>query len=195
MALGWPPALFEGAYGSLVIAKSALFVALLAFAAWNRFRLVPALARGHPQARRRVTASIGAELVLIAVTIVVAAALSQTAPPPAAALARGEIVVALRAPALEARMHVAPGRAGINVFTIRFTTQGGAATDPADVVLEFANPKAGAEAIGRRPLRVGRVSIAGPAASSRSRESGRLHCARAVSEFDLVHMDAVVTIE
>ena len=193
--LGWPPAFFDGAYGSLVIAKSALFAALLAFACWNRFRLVPDLARGHPLAGQRVAASIGAELMLIALAIAAAAALSQTSPPHAAPAARREVVETLTTPTLAARLSIVPARSGSNVFTIRFTAAGGAAADPSDVALEFANPKAGAEAIVRRPVRVapgeyrwtgGELAFAGEwSIAIRAR----------VSEFDVVRFDTTVKID
>jgi copper transport protein len=193
--LGWPPALFDGAYGSLVIAKSVLFATLLAFASWNRFRLVPDLARGHPLAATRLTASIRVEMALIALAIVAAAALSQTSPPHSASIARREIVVVLTAPALAARISVAPGRAGFNTFAVVLTSPGGATVDPLDVVLQFANPRAGAEALVRHPVRV---------APGEYRWSGGelafpgewLVAVRArVSEFDLAELDGSVTIE
>jgi len=51
-------------YGGALIAKVALFAALLAFAAWHRLRLTPALARGGPEAGARLTRSIRIEMIV-----------------------------------------------------------------------------------------------------------------------------------
>ena len=92
-------------------------------------------------------------------------------------------------------MSVAPGRAGFNTFAVVLTSPGGATVDPLDVVLQFASPRAGAEALVRQPVRV---------APGEYRWSGGelafpgewLVVVRArVSEFDLAELDGSVTIE
>ena len=63
-------------YGRLLLAKVALFAALMALAALNRLRLVPALARGDPRATKRLRQSVAAEYLLIWVVLAVTAALT-----------------------------------------------------------------------------------------------------------------------
>jgi putative copper resistance protein D len=63
-------------YGWLLMAKMALFAALMGLAALNRLRLVPALARGDPCATQRLRQSVAAEYVLICVVLVVTAAMT-----------------------------------------------------------------------------------------------------------------------
>lgn len=63
-------------YGWLLMTKVALFAALMALAALNRLRLVPALARGEPRATQRLRQSVAAEYVLICVVLAVTAALT-----------------------------------------------------------------------------------------------------------------------
>jgi copper transport protein len=74
------PALVETAYGRLVLAKIALFVALIALGAYNQRRLLPRLSRlaegGHepgPTAtvlRRSIALEVGFALIVLAVTAV-----------------------------------------------------------------------------------------------------------------------------
>lgn len=69
-------------YGLLLLAKAGLFALLLAFAATNRWRLVPALAAAPDgPATGRLAASIACEIALGAAVIAVAAFLIGTPPP------------------------------------------------------------------------------------------------------------------
>ncbi len=133
-------------YGRWIVVKSALLAGLLAVAAWNRLRLLPALERGDAQAAGRLRRTIGAEIVLMVGAVAAAAILSQTPPPRAALveLAQGDY---------SARLEVTPARAGANVVTVSFRAAGGAAFDPAEVVLEFENAAAGVEPIVRQARR------------------------------------------
>ncbi|HSM09745.1 MAG TPA: CopD family protein [Gemmatimonadota bacterium] len=72
-------ALLSSTYGNLLLVKSGGFAALIAFGAYNRFRLIPALreANGHPTMRR----SVRVELVVMIVVVLVAVALAQVPPP------------------------------------------------------------------------------------------------------------------
>jgi putative copper resistance protein D len=63
-------------YGRLLLAKVVLFAALMALAALNRLRLVPALARGDARATQRLRQSVAAEYLLIWVVLAVTAALT-----------------------------------------------------------------------------------------------------------------------
>ncbi len=193
--LGWPPDLFADAYGRLILAKSVLFAALLAVATLNRFRLAPDLARDRPLAGRRLATSLHLEMILITLAVVAAAALSQTSPPHSVSLAHAERVEVLKAPPLAARLSVAPGRAGLNTFTIVFTATDGTPTDPAEVVLEIANPKAGAEAIVRRPLRVASGEYRWTGSELAFPGDWSLAIRARVSDFELVQLDTIVRIE
>lgn len=73
-------ALTATTYGNLLLAKSAGFLALVGFGAYNRFRLIPALSRterGDVPLRR----SVRIELIVLIVVVLVAVALSQVPPP------------------------------------------------------------------------------------------------------------------
>jgi putative copper export protein len=63
-------------YGQLLLLKVALFVLLMALAALNRQRLVPAIGRGEAQALLTLRISMGAEYLLICGAIAVAAVMT-----------------------------------------------------------------------------------------------------------------------
>lgn len=79
--------LVETRWGLMLLAKAVLVAAMLGFAAWNRWRLVPALERGEERAGRRLARSIALEAGLAALVLVVAAELVRT--PPGALAAGG----------------------------------------------------------------------------------------------------------
>jgi putative copper resistance protein D len=74
-----PDALLSSAYGRLVLAKAAGLAGLVAFGAYNRSRLLPALAAGaEPGALRRSTRR---ELALMLAVSLVAGVLAYVPPP------------------------------------------------------------------------------------------------------------------
>ena len=78
------PALWESAYGRLVMAKAGGLGALVALGAFHRFRLLPRLgAEGSPALRR----SVRREILVFAVVLLVAAWLAQVPPPDAGSAA------------------------------------------------------------------------------------------------------------
>jgi len=71
-----PAQLLQHSYGRLLLAKLSLFALALAFAAWNRSRLVPALALEPEAARPRLQGSIGCEALLLAAVLALTSALT-----------------------------------------------------------------------------------------------------------------------
>ena len=138
--------LFESGYGRWILVKSALLAGLLALAARNRLRLLPALERGEAHSARRLRGTVTAEIVLIAGAIAAAGILAQTPPPRAT-------VVELAQGGYSARLEVSPARAGANRVAISFRAPGGVAFDPVEVVLELENPASGVEPILRTASR------------------------------------------
>ena len=78
---GDPLAALPTLYGRILLAKLALIVLLLGFAALNRFRLTPGLRAGHPHARRRLVWSIRTEVVLVLAVLITTATLTTIASP------------------------------------------------------------------------------------------------------------------
>lgn len=73
-------ALFSSTYGKLLLAKSAGFAALVAFGAYNRFRLIPMISDAELSGRP-LRRSVRLELVVMIVVVLVAVALAQVPPP------------------------------------------------------------------------------------------------------------------
>jgi copper transport protein len=74
-----PSALLTSGYGITLLAKSIVFLAILALAAYHRRSLVPRMAAGAPVADMRRTLALEAGFLLFALAL--AAILTQTAPP------------------------------------------------------------------------------------------------------------------
>lgn len=81
LLLGGLQPLLTTAYGQTLLAKLLLVMALLGFAAWNKWRLVPALARNEAGAWVRLRRSIGLEMVLVAGVLLVTALLTTAMSP------------------------------------------------------------------------------------------------------------------
>jgi putative copper resistance protein D len=73
-------ALVDTRWGLFLLVKAALVAGMLLFAAWNRWRLVPALERGQGEAGSRLARSIALEAVLAALVLLAAAELVTTPP-------------------------------------------------------------------------------------------------------------------
>ncbi|SEL04368.1 putative copper resistance protein D [Roseovarius nanhaiticus] len=74
--------LFTTAYGWTLLAKLALVAGLMALAALNKWRLVPALATGMPRAGIRLRRSILVEAIAVALILLATAALTSVTTPP-----------------------------------------------------------------------------------------------------------------
>lgn len=122
--VGWPDALFASAYGRVLALKVALFAAMLALAAINRFRLTPRLP--EPGAIRRLTATTLAETGLGA-GVVLLAGLLGTLPPashlhmPTAAINPDAAFVHIHTAEVMADLSIDPGHAGLSTATIRIS--------------------------------------------------------------------------
>jgi putative copper resistance protein D len=78
---GGLPGLVGTAYGAVLLIKATLFTALIALAAFNRFRLTPALAAPHgEQSRKALIRSIGTETILGLCVVLAAGVLSSLEP-------------------------------------------------------------------------------------------------------------------
>jgi copper transport protein len=138
-------------YGGLILLKALLLAVLVALAAVNRFRLVPALGRGDARAADGLRRTIAGEIALVVCVAGVTAVLSQTPPPRPAATG---VVLSLHAGERSVELAVAPAHAGRNTIRATFGELDARRPEPAEVILEIANPGAGVEPIVRRPERV-----------------------------------------
>lgn len=81
MLLGGLQPLLTTGYGQLLSLKLLLVGILLGFAAWNKWRLVPAFERGDAAARARLRRSIRGEMLLVLAILLATALLTTTSSP------------------------------------------------------------------------------------------------------------------
>ena len=79
---GGPLSLLTTDYGQLLAAKIMIVAILLLLAAANKWRWVPAFARGEIEAPRQLQRSITMEILLVMVVLLVTAILTTTTSPP-----------------------------------------------------------------------------------------------------------------
>jgi copper transport protein len=145
-----PAALLTTSYGQILCAKLVLVTLLLALAAWNRFRLTPAVISGGDEPRRTLAISIRIEIALVVIILGLVAAWRFTPPPRALAIASGRpALVHIHTAAAMADVTFEPGRAGIVQATIVLMSGDFGALDAKEVQLVLENKAAGIEAISR----------------------------------------------
>lgn len=147
---GWQ-ALVATAYGRLLCAKILLVGGMLALAAANRWRLVPALAYHH-RALPRLRRSIGAEIVLALGVFAATAALTSVNPP---SRRMPELTATASAGPIALALSVSPGLPGTNAVVVRITGADGAPFDPQRATLRLSSPGLGVEEIVRPMDRTG----------------------------------------
>lgn len=79
---GSTTALFGTAYGLALLAKVAIVVVLLGFAAWNKVRLVPALRAKKPGAAHALRRSISIEMLAVVLILLATATITSVTTPP-----------------------------------------------------------------------------------------------------------------
>lgn len=149
--VGTPAALWQSAYGRVLLVKLALLAVLFALAGANRWRWTAPAASGDDAARRHLVRAIGAEVLLVVLVLGTVAVWRFTPPPRAIAIASAQpaSLHAMSARTM-ADLTVAPGRAGPVVVGVSLTTIDYGPVDPKQVTFVFSNPAAGIEPI-RRP--------------------------------------------
>lgn len=146
-------ALWETSYGKTILAKIALLVVAISFAAVNLLRTKPRLAAAHERSELDAPAAtllrrlVGGEAVVVA-WAVFAAALLSSVPPPARALALESHALARVGPGPVSRvvstagytLHVAvsPNRAAVPNFFELSISKNGQPVGDADVLLQFS---------------------------------------------------------
>ena len=143
-------ALWETAYGRILLVKLGLVGMLLALAALNRFRLTRRVLSGEASARRAMARSIVAEVV-IAILILGAVAGWRFTPPPRALVASEPAVARLVSERAAATVTLTPGRAGAVTASIVIVDPAGRPFAAREAVLVLSNDGAGIGTL-RRPL-------------------------------------------
>ena len=202
-------------YGLLLLAKLAGVAGLLAFAAWNRLRLTPALDAGQSRGPAQLRHSILAELALAGLVLAVTSGLTLTVPPRALGHAghgqeaHGDgahdhashqhaategIAVAPEGGGLLAVVEVIPGRAGTNRIAIGLDRASGPVLAPKEVWAVLSHDASGVGPI-RRRLALdgeGRYAQQGPELSIPGR--WRIQVEVLVTDFDQATLSTEVEI-
>lgn len=149
--VGTPAALWETAYGRVLLVKLAFLAVLFVLAGANRWRLTHPTAMGDERARRHLVRSVAIEVLLVVLVLGTVAVWRFTPPPRALAIAAAEPATAH---AMSARtmadLSVTPGHAGPVVASVILMTIDYGPVDAKEVTFVFSNPAAGIEPI-RRP--------------------------------------------
>jgi copper transport protein len=202
-------ALVTTPYGWLLLAKLGLVGGLLSLAAFNKWRLTPALALGEVGAAVALSRAILAELALLAAILLVTAGLGTTPPPRAAETghvegpgyhAPGErhapgLSVEMAGADLHATLAFASARAGPNEVEIAIAAEGGEPAAAQEVTFVAANPAAGVEPIRRNatPAGAGTWVVGGLTLAPAGEWSIRLEVL--VSDFDKPILEGTAKLE
>jgi len=149
-------ALWETAYGWVLLAKLALLAPLFALAAFNRFWLTRPAGEGDAAALARLRRSILAEIVLVALVLAVAGLWRFTPPPRVLAeAAAAPAWMHVHSGNAMADLEITPGRVGVARASIVLMNGEMAPLDAQEVTLVLSNPDAGIEPIRRRAEKPG----------------------------------------
>lgn len=147
-------ALASTAYGNILAAKLALIAALLALAAFNRWRLTAPATRAEAAPEHRLARMITLETLLIIAILALAAGWRFTPPPRALAIAAAKPVsIHIHEEAAMADLVITPGRAGPVEASIVIMSGDFGALDAREVTLHFSMP--GSEPVARSAHRPG----------------------------------------
>lgn len=141
--LGTVEALFGTDYGRTLLVKAGLALCVVAIAAWNRYRLVPAVTTGAPGsgaatpaavARRRLGRTVLAETALLGLVLGATGVLVSNSPvataPAAEEVAPQGVDVTEEAGSGSLRARITPGRVGVNSLEITLLDSAGAPLEP-----------------------------------------------------------------
>lgn len=144
-------ALVETRYGLILSIKFALVLVLLALAAFNRFRLTPALAGNH-KAAPALKHSILFECV-IALGIFAVVAGWRFTPPPRTMVPETPLAIHIHTDRAMFQVLVSPGKAGVDDFVLQLMTGEGAVLEAKEVTLTLSLPERGIESVERNASR------------------------------------------
>ncbi|TPM26396.1 copper resistance protein CopC [Mesorhizobium sp. B2-3-5] len=190
-----PPALIGTAYGRLLLVKLALLVFLFTLAAVNRWKLTASAEAGSTEVQRRLTRSIGVELLIVLAIFGVAAGWRFTPPPRALAIAAAQPVsIHIHALQAMADLSITPSHAGPVAASMIIMTGDFGPLDAREVTLVLSKPDSGIEPLKRAATkpgdgswRVDKLVIPVP-----GRWTVRLDIL--VSDFEMVKIEAPVDI-
>lgn len=149
--LASPVALLATWYGQLLLMKTTWFAVLLGFATWHKLRLAPQLEAGNESVARRLRLSIGAEMVVMTLVVLISVNLASTSPealPPTATTA-GTAYQALDVKSLQGNYIVRVNPAGLSntprQFSLAVQRADGVSVQPLEISVSVAVRSLGVE--------------------------------------------------
>ncbi len=151
-----PTALVDTAYGRLLLIKLGLLVFLFTLAAVNRWKLTASAEAGATEVQRRLSRSIGVEMLIVLAIFGVAAGWRFTPPPRALAIAAGQPAsVHIHALKAMADLSITPGHAGPVAASMIIMTGDFGPLDAKEVTLVLSKPDSGIEPLKRAATKPG----------------------------------------
>lgn len=151
-----PTALVDTAYGRLLLIKLGLLVFLFTLAAVNRWKLTASAEAGATEVQRRLSRSIGVEMLIVLAIFGVAAGWRFTPPPRALAIAAAQPAsVHIHALKAMADLSITPGHAGPVVASMIIMTGDFGPLDAREVTLVLSKPDSGIEPLKRAATKPG----------------------------------------
>ncbi|BCG70864.1 copper resistance protein C [Mesorhizobium sp. 113-1-2] len=190
-----PSALIGTAYGRLLLVKLALLVFLFTLAAVNRWKLTASAEAGATEVQRRLTRSIGVEMLIVLAIFGVAAGWRFTPPPRALAIAAAQPVsVHIHALQAMADLSITPGHAGPVAASMIIMTGDFGPLDAKEVTLVLSKPDSGIEPMKRAATKPGDGSwrVDNLVIPVPGRWTVRIDIL--VSDFDMVKIEAPIDI-
>ncbi|RWC47772.1 MAG: copper resistance protein CopC [Mesorhizobium sp.] len=151
-----PLALVNTAYGRLLLIKLGLLVFLFTLAAVNRWKLTASAEAGSTEVQRRLSRSIGVEMLIVLAIFGVASGWRFTPPPRALAIAAAQPVsVHIHALQAMADLSITPGHAGPVVASMVIMSGDFGPLDAKQVTLVLSKPDSGIEPLKRGATKPG----------------------------------------
>ncbi|MCK1720220.1 CopD family protein [Bradyrhizobium sp. 141] len=138
-----PAALIETRYGLILVVKLMLVAVLLALAAFNRFRLTPALA-GARKAAATLKRSIMLESI-VALAILAVVAGWRFTPPPRTMVPETPLAIHIHSDKAMFQVLVSPGKPGLDDFVLQLMTGEGTPLAAKEATLTLSLPERGIE--------------------------------------------------
>ncbi|WP_088342973.1 MULTISPECIES: copper resistance CopC/CopD family protein [Rhodomicrobium] len=190
-----PDALWTTAYGQILLIKLALLLALLAFAAANRYRFTHRTLGGDVGAFHILRRSILIETALMLAIFGVAAAWRFTPPPRALAEAAAKpAAIHIHTAKAMADFTLTPGRAGTTTASIFLMTGDFGPLAARELTLVLANPTAGIEPIRRPATRPGDGTWAVDGLTIPQAGRWQVELEILVTDFELLKLDGEIDI-
>lgn len=190
-----PAALFETAYGAVLLVKLFLLACLFLLAAVNRWILTKPAEAGEQVAERRLVRSIAAETLFVFLIFGTVAAWRFTPPPRAlAVVAAGPAKIHVHSSKAMADLTVEPGQTGLVSLSAVVMTGDFGPLDAKELTFVLSNPEAGIEPFRRKARRPGDGTWRAEGVALPVPGIWRVRLDILISDFDIARLEGEIKI-